>query len=648
VAGPEAIMELKGYGMTTSCKNAFKFKTGEVICNKWVIREIIDKGGMGENYRAHQTSLNRDVAIKVISHGGFGSIDGGDDEIEPLVQRHKSEVQAVAQMSHPNVVKIFDHDSISIFKGDRYVPVEFIVMEYISGGSLRATMPEGGLYPEESAAKTWIRNYFMPILEGVETLHNHDVAHRDLKPENILIDHDAPKIAYYGLSLSSRREPVMQSKNLIASSYDSVQEQHVRKADQCVDVYSLGKILFEAIDGKIESGTTPIESVNLAQSESSFFQELIRIIQMAMAESGNERIESVQELRNQLKRLNNPDKHEQTARSNNTKPASLFSHSMATWSILVVAALSVALLIFWYFKWNHPLTSMKSISIGSNSYELPSKAGRGVIVGTPGRADIEHREKQRFISGGEFLLPVTVTRGERATIQVESFYMDEFLVTNEQFVEFLNQNITRISIESGVVKGDGANWLFLGEVRAEYEPIIYRNGKFHISDPAYAFSPVLRVTSFGASAFAMSSGGRLPTEVELFYVITKGMVRPQSGTEVSSPVNATEQFIDGVTDGNSEKLLTRKTADVNVALDTDDFFRPNSLGIKGLNGEIGEWVFKIANDRAVDHEKINRYAVVGGQEGAPKKGYSLPSLVNRIPWEGCEDVGFRTVRNAAQ
>jgi formylglycine-generating enzyme required for sulfatase activity len=146
----------------------------------------------------------------------------------------------------------------------------------------------------------------------------------------------------------------------------------------------------------------------------------------------------------------------------------------------------------------------------------------------------------------------------------------------------------------------------------------------------------------------MSSGGRLPTEVELFYVITKGMVRPQSGTEVSSPVNATEQFIDGVTDGNSEKLLTRKTADVNVALDTDDFFRPNSLGIKGLNGEIGEWVFKIANDRAVDHEKINRYAVVGGQEGAPKKGYSLPSLVNRIPWEGCEDVGFRTVRNAAQ
>ena len=80
--------------------------------------------------------------------------------------------------------------------------------------------------------------------------------------------------------------------------------------------------------------------------------------------------------------------------------------------------------------------------------------------------------------------------------------MDEFLVTNQQFVDFLNHNLSRISLEKDVVKGDGANWLLLGEVHAGYEPIVYKNEKFHISNPAYVSNPVLRVTGYGATAFA--------------------------------------------------------------------------------------------------------------------------------------------------
>ena len=80
--------------MTISCNNTLKI--GDVLNKKWVILEFIDKGGMGEVYRAHQTNLNRDVAIKVISREWIDSLDEGDEEAGTLVQRFKREVQSMA------------------------------------------------------------------------------------------------------------------------------------------------------------------------------------------------------------------------------------------------------------------------------------------------------------------------------------------------------------------------------------------------------------------------------------------------------------------------------------------------------------------------------------------------------------------------
>ena len=78
-------------------------------------------------------------------------------------------------------------------------------------------------------------------------------------------------------------------------------------------------------------------------------------------------------------------------------------------------------------------------------------------------------------------------------------------------------------------------------------------------------------------------------------------------------------------------------------------FSPNLLGIKGLNHEIGEWVYVVeGQDQPVeDGTKTHRYAVVGGVEGAPEHINSLPSVVKRFPWEGFEEIGFRTVESAA-
>jgi len=87
-------MVLEAHDMTKTCKTTLK--VGDVLNNKWVILNFIGKGGMGEVYRAHQSNLNCDVAIKVVSREWLESIDEGDEEAETLVQRFRREVQAMA------------------------------------------------------------------------------------------------------------------------------------------------------------------------------------------------------------------------------------------------------------------------------------------------------------------------------------------------------------------------------------------------------------------------------------------------------------------------------------------------------------------------------------------------------------------------
>jgi serine/threonine-protein kinase len=275
----------------------------------------------------------------------------------------------------------------------------------------------------------------------------------------------------------------------------------------------------------------------------------------------------------------------------------------------------------------------------------------------------EHLGKQHLIQGGTFSIPAVLDGSSDQSIQVEPFYMDEFFVTNQQFVDFLNHNLSQISIESGVVKGSGANWFLLGEVRAGYEPIVYRNNEFHVNDPAYASSPALRVTGYGASAFANYFGRRLPTEVEMLFAMVKGEDSSEVNAEPSAEVNTQPMGgmmrMMGDWQGETENWSSVSPEPSPSAKDQaepkrSDFllsaasFSPNLLGIKGLNHEIGEWVYSERQGQpSTDASKTNRYAVIGGVEGARKDKTSLPAVVARFPWEGVEEIGFRTVKSAA-
>ena len=323
-------------------------KVGTLLDDKWLILEFIAKGGMGEVYRAHQLNLKRDVAIKVISKEWLESLDGDADEVSNALNRFLAEVQAMAFARHTNIIHIYDFGSAEILNKGDSTRVEYLAMEYIPGNTLRETMSEEGFHPDENAVKNWITTYFLPVLDGVEVLHMLGIVHRDLKPENVLMDKDTPKIADFGLAHSNRMMPVTRSID-VKGSPPYMSPEHffdLRRADQRADIYSLGKILFEAVVGKITSKIIPFQRASLPMVDTPFFQKLDRIIRDATAENKEERLESVELFRNALKKIvvpSNPERPAPVVLSSGRLPSSVLRHWLLAFvAVAVTAAFSIA------------------------------------------------------------------------------------------------------------------------------------------------------------------------------------------------------------------------------------------------------------------------------------------------------------------
>lgn len=138
------------------------FEIGTVLNDKWVILEFIGRGGMGEVYRAHQLNLKRDVAIKVISKEWVRSLEGDAHEASACLERFRREVEMMAQIRHPNVIQIFDYGFVEDTQADGETSVQYMVMEYIPGSTLRSTMSDEGFYPEEDRTREWLIGWLLP------------------------------------------------------------------------------------------------------------------------------------------------------------------------------------------------------------------------------------------------------------------------------------------------------------------------------------------------------------------------------------------------------------------------------------------------------------------------------------------------------
>jgi len=203
------------------------------------ILELLGRGGMGFVYRARQKSLDRLVALKILSIPRQAQ--------EAFAERFAREARALASLDHPNIVTVHDFGRA----GEHY----YLVMEYIEGHNLREAMQA------ERITSVQTLSLVIQVCEALQFAHDAGIVHRDIKPENILIDaHGRVKIADFGLAkilgIAPEDRRLTGSNQTMGTAHYMAPEQieHPREVDHRADIYSLGVVFYELLTGELPLG----------------------------------------------------------------------------------------------------------------------------------------------------------------------------------------------------------------------------------------------------------------------------------------------------------------------------------------------------------------------------------------------------------
>ena len=223
-------------------------KTGTIIAERYEILGKIGTGGMADVYKAKDHKLNRFVAVKVLKPEFR--------EDTTFIRKFKSEAQAAAVLTHPNIVNVFD-------VGDDN-GVYYIVMELIEGITLKEYISKKGKLSVKEATSIAIQ-----VSMGLEAAHSHGIVHRDVKPQNIIISMDGKvKVTDFGIARAASSNTI--SSNVMGSvHYSSPEQVRGGYSDEKSDIYSLGITMYEMVTGKVpfDGDTTVAIAIKHLQEE---------------------------------------------------------------------------------------------------------------------------------------------------------------------------------------------------------------------------------------------------------------------------------------------------------------------------------------------------------------------------------------------
>jgi beta-lactam-binding protein with PASTA domain/tRNA A-37 threonylcarbamoyl transferase component Bud32 len=213
---------------------------GKIIGNRYELLKQLGGGGMAIVYMGRDTMLNRLVTVKML-RPEFTSD-------EDFVKRFRREAQAVASLSHPNIVSIYD-----VGLEDK---IHYLVMEYVEGDNLKNLIREQGFIPVDRAVEI-----ARQVSEALQHAHENNIVHRDIKPQNILITKGGrAKLTDFGIAREATTATLTQTDTIVGSvHYLSPEQARGETAGPRSDIYSLGIVLFEMVTGVPPfKGETPI------------------------------------------------------------------------------------------------------------------------------------------------------------------------------------------------------------------------------------------------------------------------------------------------------------------------------------------------------------------------------------------------------
>lgn len=225
---------------TYQAKVVLEERSDPLLIDRYIILDTVGAGGMGVVFKALHKSMDRIVALKILSPG---SVDSSEK-----VQRFQREMQTAAKLAHPNVVTAFDADESD--------GTHFLVMEYVPGKDLSKVVLENGPLSVSQAV-----NCIQQAAQGLEHAHRHGIIHRDIKPANLLLSTDGTvKVADLGLAVVQTRKSMLDETKQELTQGDVLlgtvsyiapeQALDTKRADERSDLYSLGATLHFLVTGR--------------------------------------------------------------------------------------------------------------------------------------------------------------------------------------------------------------------------------------------------------------------------------------------------------------------------------------------------------------------------------------------------------------